>query len=412
MAGVVSALKKGGVTPDLLPALPETLDFVKVQFKTWTLDGKNIGLQTKAAACDVLTPPKVSWLAKQDKLYTVVILDPDAPSRKKPTNGPWLHYLIVNVPGADIYWLHYLIVNIPGADTGSGKCLAEYVGVGAPKGTGHHRYVYLVYQQKEKMEAQEKPMKAAGGGGAGRSKFSWLDGFVAKNLKGASLVAANFLEAEYDESVPKLYEGLKGIKSVILRGRFCVDSKQCLQPGDVACLQGQVRCLAARGGGMYGAHCDTPCRWARSAPRPLVGNAGAGNCSALPSALGGAMIGDTSSTASCWDEALTQAVLAGAAQKFAQTFRSGYEGATKLRALNATLASLVLQQATLRDQEQRLAGDLNASVRRAADAMREYQDSQGELAGQFDVQTRGVLQRLDDYNDNLAADVTVVTHDE
>eukprot|EP00457_Paulinella_chromatophora_P011242 gb/GEZN01011372.1/.p1 GENE.gb/GEZN01011372.1/~~gb/GEZN01011372.1/.p1 ORF type:complete len:196 (-),score=36.59 gb/GEZN01011372.1/:416-1003(-) len=193
MSSVSKALKKGGVVPDLIPSCPEELNAVKVTFKTWTLEEKNMGSTVKAAASDLLTAPTVAWEAKADALYTLVKMDIDAPNRKDPKHGPWLHYLVVNIPGSKV---------------ASGELLAEYVGVGAPKGMGLHRYVYLVYQQKAKLDTKgETPMKAAGSGGAGRSKFPWVKTWLPK-LEGASLVAANYFQAEYDDSVPKLYAAL------------------------------------------------------------------------------------------------------------------------------------------------------------------------------------------------------------
>lgn len=276
--------------------------------------------------------------------------------------------------------------------------------------------------------------KQARDGGGGRRRRALQDGGVQPCPPGQSICACTAQE-NTDHGCAKLsvapdrYQCFKQTLQGTTFSRFCVDSKQCLQPGDQACLQGQVLCMAARSGGLYGARCSTPCPKGTQCT-PLVGGAGEGNCSAIPSALGGTMIGDTPNTASCWNEALTKAVLDGASQKFTQTFQKGYEGAAKLqevlngatavrnaafgaldnrsRALNATLATLLLQQATLHEQEQWLVGDLNASVRRANDAMQEYQERQGELAGQFEVQTNGVLQRLDNSNENMAADVAAL----
>ncbi len=47
--------------------------------------------------------------------------DPDAPSRKEPTYREWHHWLVGNIPGADV---------------NKGETLSEYVGSGPPQGTG------------------------------------------------------------------------------------------------------------------------------------------------------------------------------------------------------------------------------------------------------------------------------------
>ena len=44
-------------------------------------------------------------------------------------------------------WRHWTVVNIPGMNINAGHLAAVYVGAGPPKGTGYHRYVFLLYKQ-------------------------------------------------------------------------------------------------------------------------------------------------------------------------------------------------------------------------------------------------------------------------
>ena len=66
--------------------------------------------------------------------------DPDAPSRKDPKFREWHHWSVVNIPGDNV---------------AKGETVAEYIGAGPPKGTGLHRYVFLVFRQKGKIEYKE-----------------------------------------------------------------------------------------------------------------------------------------------------------------------------------------------------------------------------------------------------------------
>ncbi len=43
--------------------------------------------------------PSVTWEAEPNSFYTLLMTDPDAPSRKNPVNGEWKHWLVVNIPG-------------------------------------------------------------------------------------------------------------------------------------------------------------------------------------------------------------------------------------------------------------------------------------------------------------------------
>ncbi|KAK1340655.1 hypothetical protein QTO34_017045 [Cnephaeus nilssonii] len=102
-------------------------------------------LQVKSSGAEVdelgkvLTPTQVknrpSGISWNDlgpsKLYTLVLTDPDATSRKDPKFREWHHFLVVNTKGNNI---------------SSGTVLSDYVGSGPPKGTGLHCYVWLVYE--------------------------------------------------------------------------------------------------------------------------------------------------------------------------------------------------------------------------------------------------------------------------
>uniref|UniRef100_A0A2K5IS33 Phosphatidylethanolamine-binding protein 1 n=1 Tax=Colobus angolensis palliatus TaxID=336983 RepID=A0A2K5IS33_COLAP len=95
-------------------------------------------------------PTSISWDGNDSgKLYTLVLTDPDAPSRKDPKYREWHHFLVVNIKGSDI---------------SSGTVLSDYVGSGPPKGTGLHHYVWLVYEQARHLKCDEPILTRAPGG--------------------------------------------------------------------------------------------------------------------------------------------------------------------------------------------------------------------------------------------------------
>jgi hypothetical protein len=77
-------------------------------------------------------PTSVEWNFEEGEMYTLLLVDPDAPSRKNPTEREWVHWCISNIPGDNV-------------DKGAFKY--SYVGAGPPVGTGEHRYVFLLYKQ-------------------------------------------------------------------------------------------------------------------------------------------------------------------------------------------------------------------------------------------------------------------------
>lgn len=127
--------------------------------------------------------PKIEWDAKDNTLYTVCMTDPDAPSREEPTYREWHHYLAVNIPGDKIE---------------QGETLTEYIGSGPPKGTGLHRYVWLVYEQKQGKITCDEP-RLTNRSADNRPGFS-IRKFAEKYQLGDP-IAGNLYQAEYDDYV-------------------------------------------------------------------------------------------------------------------------------------------------------------------------------------------------------------------
>ena len=80
-------------------------------------------------------PPEVSAGddVDPDKLYTLIMLDPDAPDRKRHKARNWLHWLVVDISKNDV---------------STGKEIMEYEPPEPPPGTGKHRYVFYYLQQE------------------------------------------------------------------------------------------------------------------------------------------------------------------------------------------------------------------------------------------------------------------------
>lgn len=76
--------------------------------------------------------PIVSWDAENCSYYTLMLVDPDAPTRANPTDREFRHWLVVNIPGNAV---------------GLGDEVTGYIGSGPPEGSGLHRYVLLIYKQ-------------------------------------------------------------------------------------------------------------------------------------------------------------------------------------------------------------------------------------------------------------------------
>ncbi|XP_045608066.1 protein D2 [Procambarus clarkii] len=172
------------VVPDVIDAAPTAS--VLVKFGDLEINNGTVLTPTQTKA----PPTHLAWPCEDDALYTLCLTDPDAPSRKAPKFREWHHWLVVNIPGCEV---------------NDGETLSQYVGSGPPKGTGLHRYVYLVYKQNGKLTCDEPRLTNTSG--ANRGCFS-IRKFAGKyNLE---LIAGNFYRAEYDSYCEELYKQLKG----------------------------------------------------------------------------------------------------------------------------------------------------------------------------------------------------------
>lgn len=104
--------------------------------------GVSVNLGNELTPTQVKDKPTLSWQAEKGAYYTVYKTDPDAPSRSKPTFREIRHWLVFNVPESDVE---------------KGDEVAGYRGSGAPKGTGLHRYIFLVYKQPNGIIVHDEP---------------------------------------------------------------------------------------------------------------------------------------------------------------------------------------------------------------------------------------------------------------
>ncbi|XP_063753566.1 phosphatidylethanolamine-binding protein 4 [Eleginops maclovinus] len=74
--------------------------------------------------------------AQKRKSYVLVMVDPDAPSRAKPTSASWRHWLLVDVQGSALRNGHV-----------EGTTLTDYHPPTPPQKSGFHRYQFLLFEQ-------------------------------------------------------------------------------------------------------------------------------------------------------------------------------------------------------------------------------------------------------------------------
>ncbi|XP_062562284.1 protein D3-like [Armigeres subalbatus] len=185
---VSEAFAGNEIVPDVISQAPAGL--VKV---TYSSSGAEANLGNELTPTQVKEQPTVSWDAEPGALYTLVLTDPDAPSREKPKMREWKHWVVVNVPESDV---------------AAGETVAEYIGSAPPQNSGLHRYVFLVYKQTDgKVQFDEPKLSNRN---PNRGKFRVAE-FAEKYHLG-SPIAGNFYQAQYDDYVPQVYASLTETK--------------------------------------------------------------------------------------------------------------------------------------------------------------------------------------------------------
>ncbi|XP_061400455.1 protein D3-like [Musca vetustissima] len=177
--------KKNKIIPDVVTIGPKSLLKVIYQGNIEVNKGNEL------TPTQVKEQPTVEWPHEDASFYTLIMTDPDAPSRKNPTFREYQHWLVANIPGCAVE---------------KGDILTAYVGSGPPEGTGLHRYIFLLYKQMGKLKFTEEHI--AKNKGSKRGKFNTM-AFV-KKYKLEELVAGNFYVAQWDEYVPQVHKQLSG----------------------------------------------------------------------------------------------------------------------------------------------------------------------------------------------------------
>ena len=160
---------------------------------TWPPNVAKVDYSTSASANlgNVLTVketqklPNLFFPSEQGAHYTVMLVDPDALSRKTHEFRNYCHYVQVNVPGTGNEHV----------DVHKGHSVVPYMGPAPPAKSGLHRYVFLVFKQHSQIDTHN--LKGFSGQDERKSFLpeTWLRQHFAGNLP--TLHAANFFQAEH-----------------------------------------------------------------------------------------------------------------------------------------------------------------------------------------------------------------------
>jgi len=172
------------VVPDVIDSVPPKS--IQVTYE----NGKEVNQGNELTPTQVQNQPQVKFDTDPGSLYTLTMIDPDAPSRANPEFREILHWMVVNISGNDL---------------NSGTTISGYIGSGPPKDSGLHRYIFLVYKQPGPVTCDEP--RDTSNTAIHRRKFNMRN--FAKKYNLGNPIAGNFYQAQYDDCVPLLHARLQ-----------------------------------------------------------------------------------------------------------------------------------------------------------------------------------------------------------
>ncbi|GFT63037.1 protein MOTHER of FT and TFL1 homolog 1 [Nephila pilipes] len=155
--------REKGIVPNIVPDLPTSV--IKVQYTEKALD-----CGTELPQNVTKFQPGISFTGKNEKLHTLVMFDPDAPTPEDPRLANYRHWVVEDIPGNNFY---------------DGYTVSSYLAPDPPVTSDAHRYIFLIYEQPTNKKLHETFDDEK------RTKFK-LNTFVQKR-KLIGPVAGNFM---------------------------------------------------------------------------------------------------------------------------------------------------------------------------------------------------------------------------
>jgi len=197
------AFKEYDLIPSVIPS-----DFrPSIQLDIVFSGGKSFTAGEKLTKEETSEEPRVAFLDTDDlgsgesSTYTIVLADPDAPSRADPKFGQWRHWIQPGLKPTSVQALASIEGNaaleaqssqastLPFVTTDT-HAATPYKGPGPPPGSGIHRYTFLLFREPKtgsySVNAEEDL-----GGNEFTQRRNW-NAIEFANKKGLTLVGATF----------------------------------------------------------------------------------------------------------------------------------------------------------------------------------------------------------------------------
>ncbi|XP_032430316.1 large ribosomal subunit protein mL38 [Xiphophorus hellerii] len=184
-----------GVFRDLFPMayfLPQVTLHISYSQDT---DGQ-VHYGNQLTPTEAVSAPQIAFDAEEGSLWTLLLTSPD-------------EHLLDN----EAEYLHWLVGNIPGGAVQAGEELCHYLPPFPARGTGFHRYVYVLFKQEKPISFQEDLHPSPCHSLVDRT-FKTVD-FYRKHQDDMTPAGLAFFQSQWDQSVTNTFHNTLNMKEPV-----------------------------------------------------------------------------------------------------------------------------------------------------------------------------------------------------
>ncbi|CAH0713074.1 unnamed protein product, partial [Brenthis ino] len=133
---VESIFKDYNIVPDIVSVAPENV--LNVFYSSAEICPGDEIVQTQS-----IMMPSLTFESQSKENYTLIMIDADVPSQQTPALRSVLYWLIINIPGNNIK---------------AGFTVTPYVPPVVYPGSGYHRFVFLLYEQRKYIDESDSAL--------------------------------------------------------------------------------------------------------------------------------------------------------------------------------------------------------------------------------------------------------------
>ncbi|XP_030062169.1 large ribosomal subunit protein mL38 [Microcaecilia unicolor] len=147
-------------------------------------------------ASEASSPPHVTYEAEEGSLWTLLLTNPDGHLRE-----------------TEAEYMHWLVGNIPGNQVASGEEICHYFPPFPAKGTGYHRYIFILFKQDRSIDF-ETDLRPTPCHSLKMRTFKTID-FYRKHEDHMTPAGLAFFQCTWEECVTQVYHHLLDMKEPV-----------------------------------------------------------------------------------------------------------------------------------------------------------------------------------------------------